>query len=181
MHQCSADPSALITGKSSLQNAQIDGLTLTQTAGATCAPVITRPTAFPLGVGAIPGSGTVTIDFTSCANTARFSALTGVGLRSLTRRFPWQAPKNYLMATRALFEAATAIKTPFSKGLFLITLVGGLLLSPGWAEAGHHHPGECGQRRGAEKRQKTRKKEKTRTPIIYFEPLALCDSRFVMR
>jgi len=86
--------SALISGKSGPQNArvwtltlankycpaenaQIDGLTLTQTYGAACTPVITSPAAFPLSLGNIPASGTasgaVTLDFSGCANSARFS------------------------------------------------------------------------------------------------------------
>ena len=60
------------------ENAEIDGLALTQSYGTTCAPLITSPAVFPLGVGNIPGggtvSGTVTLDFTGCANNARFSA-----------------------------------------------------------------------------------------------------------
>jgi hypothetical protein len=60
------------------ENAQIDGLTLTQTYGATCAPIISTPASFPLGVGNIlpssTASGTVTVDFTGCPNNARFSA-----------------------------------------------------------------------------------------------------------
>ena len=59
-------------------NAQIDGLTLTQTFGATCTPIITSPAAFPLKVGDIEShgeaSGVATIDFSGCANSARFSA-----------------------------------------------------------------------------------------------------------
>ena len=88
--------SALISGKSGTQNArawtitlsnqsgcpaenaQIDGLTLTQTYGVACTPVIHSPPSFPLGVGNIAAhskaSGTVTLDFSACANTARFSA-----------------------------------------------------------------------------------------------------------
>lgn len=60
------------------ENAQIDTLTLAQTAGSACAPVITNPPAFPLGVGNIPAvsqaSGSVTLDFTGCPNNARFKA-----------------------------------------------------------------------------------------------------------
>ena len=60
------------------ENAQIDGLMLTQTSGSACAPVITSPLSFPLGIGNIPAgaqaSGTATIDFTGCPNNARFKA-----------------------------------------------------------------------------------------------------------
>jgi hypothetical protein len=61
------------------ENAQIDTLTLAQTAGSACTPVITNPPAFPLGVGNIPAvpqaSGSVTLDFTGCPNKARFKAI----------------------------------------------------------------------------------------------------------
>jgi hypothetical protein len=60
------------------ENAQIDGLMLTQTNGAACTPVITSPVSFPLGIGNIAAgsqaSGTATIDFTGCSNIARFKA-----------------------------------------------------------------------------------------------------------
>lgn len=60
------------------ENAQIDGLVLSQTAGSACTPVITSPLSFPLGVGNIQAnsqaSGTATIDFTGCPNNARFIA-----------------------------------------------------------------------------------------------------------
>jgi endo-1,4-beta-xylanase len=56
---------------------QITGLTLTQTAGAACTPVITPPSAFPVLLGDIPTGGTAsanfTIDFTGCAALARFT------------------------------------------------------------------------------------------------------------
>ena len=59
-------------------NAQIDGLTLTQTFGAACTPIITSPVTFPLKVSDIEArgeaSGVATIDFSGCANSARFSA-----------------------------------------------------------------------------------------------------------
>jgi hypothetical protein len=52
--------------------ASIDSFTLTQTAGATCSPVVTNPTSFPLGLGYIPSysstSAPITIDFTGCDN-----------------------------------------------------------------------------------------------------------------
>lgn len=94
---CSLTPpvlSALISSKTGIQsarqwtitltstcfadNAQIDGLALTQTFGAACTPAITNPTTFPLKVGDIEAhgetSGVVTINFSGCANNARFSA-----------------------------------------------------------------------------------------------------------
>jgi Concanavalin A-like lectin/glucanases superfamily len=72
-----------LTNKSSCasaaENAQIDGLVLSQTAGATCTPVITSPLSFPLGVGNIQAnsqaSGTATIDFTGCPSNARFKVI----------------------------------------------------------------------------------------------------------
>jgi hypothetical protein len=92
----SAELSAIITKKSGVQssrfwtitlsnksgcpaeNAQIDSMFLTQTAGAACTPMITSPLSFPLGVGNVPSnsqaSGTVSIDFTGCPNNARFRA-----------------------------------------------------------------------------------------------------------
>ena len=58
--------------------AQIDGLKLTQTYGVACTPVITSPASFPLELGDIAAngkaSGPVTINFSACPNTARFSA-----------------------------------------------------------------------------------------------------------
>ncbi len=60
------------------ENAQIDNLLLTQTTGTQCQPIIASPLSFPLGIGNIPAgsqaSGTATIDFTGCANNARFKA-----------------------------------------------------------------------------------------------------------
>jgi hypothetical protein len=65
-------------GSCPAENAQIDGLLLTQTTGTQCQPVITSPLSFPLGIGNIPAgsqaSGTTTIDFTGCPNNARFKA-----------------------------------------------------------------------------------------------------------
>lgn len=59
-------------------DAQIDGLTLTQTYGAACTPVITNLATFPLKVGDIEAhdeaSGVATINFSGCPNNARFSA-----------------------------------------------------------------------------------------------------------
>jgi endo-1,4-beta-xylanase len=56
---------------------QITGVTLQQTTGRPCRPVITAPTAFPLVLGDIATSGTastsITIDFASCDNGVRFA------------------------------------------------------------------------------------------------------------
>jgi len=58
-------------------NTQINGFTLTQTAGAACTPVITPPNAFPISLGSIATGGTssasFTIDFTGCPALARFT------------------------------------------------------------------------------------------------------------
>ena len=60
------------------QNAQIDSLKLTQTYGVACTSVITSPAAFPLALGDIAAngkaSGPVTINFSACPSTARFTA-----------------------------------------------------------------------------------------------------------
>jgi hypothetical protein len=85
--------SAVITAKAGPQNARawtvtlsnggpghasaarVDGLTLTQTSGAACTP--TMVSAFPVAVGDITSGGSaaapVTIDFTGCVATARFT------------------------------------------------------------------------------------------------------------
>ncbi len=56
---------------------QINGLTLTQVAGAACTPVITPPSSYPVVLGDIGSSDSAnaafTIDFTGCANLARFT------------------------------------------------------------------------------------------------------------
>jgi endo-1,4-beta-xylanase len=56
---------------------QINGFTLTQVAGAACTPVITPPSSFPVVLGDITAgqsaSTSFTIDFTGCANLARFT------------------------------------------------------------------------------------------------------------
>ncbi len=63
-------------GPGSALNAEITGITLQQTAGAACTPVITSPAAFPLAVGNIAPKAMadvdVTIDFTGCAVNAMF-------------------------------------------------------------------------------------------------------------
>jgi endo-1,4-beta-xylanase len=55
---------------------QINGVTLEQTAGQRCTPVIVSPTSFPAVLGDIPASGsastTVTIDFASCESNVHF-------------------------------------------------------------------------------------------------------------
>ena len=65
------------SGLSTALATKLTGLTLTQTFGAACTPVIT-PTQFPLLLGDIivggSATGAVTIDFSSCAATARFTA-----------------------------------------------------------------------------------------------------------
>ncbi len=56
---------------------QINGFTLTQVAGAACTPVITPPSSYPIALGDIAtgnsASAAFTIDFTGCANLARFA------------------------------------------------------------------------------------------------------------
>jgi uncharacterized membrane protein len=63
-------------GPGSALGAQIDNLTLVQTLGAACRPVITNPASFPLLVGNIApkvvADVNVTIDFTGCAVNAMF-------------------------------------------------------------------------------------------------------------
>lgn len=60
------------------ENAQIDVLSLTQTYGPACTPVVTGFESCPLGLGNIlaksTASGTVIIDFTGCSNFTRFDA-----------------------------------------------------------------------------------------------------------
>ena len=67
------------SGQSSAQAARIGALTLTQTFGPACTPVVTSQ--FPVPVGDLPvggvANGAVTIDFGACAATARFTA--GIG------------------------------------------------------------------------------------------------------
>ncbi|MGA3129368.1 MAG: endo-1,4-beta-xylanase [Terracidiphilus sp.] len=56
---------------------QITGLTLTQTSGAACTPVITPPSAFPIQLGDLAtsasASASFTIDFTGCSALSRFT------------------------------------------------------------------------------------------------------------
>ena len=88
---------ALVTGKAGSQDArqwtidlsnlsscraadraQIDAFKLNQTYGTACTPVIFSPTTFPLALGDIAAngkaSGPVTINFSACPSTARFTA-----------------------------------------------------------------------------------------------------------
>jgi hypothetical protein len=65
-------------GSGAAVDARITGLTLTQTFGAACSPVVLTPMPVPVGTLA-PGAsatGTVTIDFTGCVATARFRTVT---------------------------------------------------------------------------------------------------------
>jgi hypothetical protein len=66
------------TGQTTATGVWIDGLTLTQTYGTSCTPVI--KSTFPVTVGDIAaaggrGTGNITIDFSSCAAIARFTAV----------------------------------------------------------------------------------------------------------
>ena len=83
------------TGPGAANAAQISGLTLTQTFGAVCTPVI--GTAFPLAVGNIgpgsSGSGAVAINFTGCPNNARF-----------TVSFPFSANAGTVTGSRTLYN-----------------------------------------------------------------------------
>jgi endo-1,4-beta-xylanase len=87
---------------------QITGLTLTQTAGAACTPVITPPSAFPVILGDIPANGSAsasfTIDFTHCATSAQFNMSA-----------PWSVATydtgTYVVATPA-WQASTVTVTP---------------------------------------------------------------------
>jgi hypothetical protein len=61
-------------GPGAANGARIDGLTLTQTFGTACTPVVSS--SFPVAVGNLApagsGTGTVTINFTGCASNTRF-------------------------------------------------------------------------------------------------------------
>jgi hypothetical protein len=68
--------SVIVTNPVTAIAAQITGLTLTQTFGPSCTPVIA--TSFPVIIGDLPafaGSRPVTIDFTGCSAIARFTAV----------------------------------------------------------------------------------------------------------
>ena len=87
------------TGKQTAQTAKVDGLKLTQAYPATgtqCQPVV--KTVLPLAVGNIPVSasatGNVSVDFSGCATTARFTAVVtysaangGGGSKTLVNQF----------------------------------------------------------------------------------------------
>jgi hypothetical protein len=64
------------TGIGAANHAAITGLTLTQTAGATCTPVV-APGTFPVALGnilpAASATGDVIINFTGCGSTAKFN------------------------------------------------------------------------------------------------------------
>jgi hypothetical protein len=64
------------SGTETVRGAQIGALQLTPDAQV-CAPVVKEPARFPLVVGDLPVGGTaqakVTIDFSGCANTAKFT------------------------------------------------------------------------------------------------------------
>jgi endo-1,4-beta-xylanase len=55
---------------------QINSFTITQIGGDACTPVVTAPSSFPLSFGDIPAAGnataSVTVDFSSCVEGARF-------------------------------------------------------------------------------------------------------------
>jgi Bacterial Ig-like domain (group 3)/FG-GAP-like repeat/FG-GAP repeat len=63
-------------GSGTATNAMLTGLTLTQTFGIPCTPVVTAP-AFPVAlgnIGAVSRSANITIDFSGCGKTSRFTA-----------------------------------------------------------------------------------------------------------
>ena len=65
-----------IAPRTANDNAQITGLTLKQSFGAACTPVIA--TVFPVNIGNLlpfPGTGHLIIDFSGCSATARFTAV----------------------------------------------------------------------------------------------------------
>jgi uncharacterized lipoprotein YddW (UPF0748 family) len=66
------------SGRETAAAARLTGLTLAQTGGAACSPLVTTPASFPLVLGDIaPGGsagGGVTINFSGCAAAARFTA-----------------------------------------------------------------------------------------------------------
>jgi endo-1,4-beta-xylanase len=65
------------SGSGTAYATQINGFTLTQVAGAACTPVIIPPSSFPIVLGDIASgnaaSAAFTINFTGCANLARFT------------------------------------------------------------------------------------------------------------
>jgi hypothetical protein len=62
-------------GIGTANNAMLTGLTLTQTFGIPCTPVVTTPFPVALGnIGAVSRSANITIDFSGCGKTSRFTA-----------------------------------------------------------------------------------------------------------
>ena len=63
-------------GTTAVSGAQIDGLRLMPDAPQACTPVVKEPAGFPLPLGDLAAGATaqakVTIDFSGCANTAKF-------------------------------------------------------------------------------------------------------------
>jgi hypothetical protein len=73
------------SGTGTASAAQITGIEFTQTflgGGTACTPRITSPQAFPLALGDVAAGSTaqggITIDFTGCANAARFTVTVGL-------------------------------------------------------------------------------------------------------
>ena len=83
------------SGTADAVGVQINGIALTQTFGAACTPVI--QTSFPIALGTIsPGnsaSGGITINFTGCANTVRF-----------TVKIPFSANNGALLSSLAVYN-----------------------------------------------------------------------------
>jgi hypothetical protein len=62
-------------GNGTAVTAMLTGLTLTQTFGIPCTPVVTTPFPVALGnIGAVSRSANITIDFSGCGKTALFTA-----------------------------------------------------------------------------------------------------------
>lgn len=65
-------------GPAAAMGVQVNSVNLTQTFGAACTPVIASPGSFPLAVGSIAPTGSdsaaITINFTGCPASARFTA-----------------------------------------------------------------------------------------------------------
>jgi hypothetical protein len=70
--------SLLDNGPGVANSVMIHDFTLTQTFGAACAPVLKNTGSFPLQLGNLgpsqTGTSTITLDFTGCAASARFTA-----------------------------------------------------------------------------------------------------------
>ena len=83
------------TGTAPANAAVVQSFTLTQTSGAACAPLVTSPSQFPIPLGTIPpgaaATTSITIDFSSCGNVARFrvdaplSAMNGAAASMMVR------------------------------------------------------------------------------------------------